>query len=180
MNKDLEVSRPETARRVISITGPRPKITVQPQEGAKSTTADCGHVAYQMFDVFFNGVKMFGTTKPWFSDEVCGGQWAEPCFGCGERDKPHFTLITLCTFCGGPILPGKGVCLFETALTSEQEARAQRDERGNLMSCMSMDCTPSGGFFAGHWNGTGIDSPFEHGVGAVEALMTGKVVVSSG
>ncbi len=96
---------------------------------------------------------------------------------CGLAEA--FKMIATCAFCGCPILPGQGVGVFAADLTVEQSARAFRDEHGQAMSCTSQDCLPSGGFYAGTWNGTGINSPFAHGNSAMEAFMTGKPVVSS-
>ena len=167
---------PNEVKGVIPITGPKPVIEFRPKDETRTAVARCGHVVGQHYDIWFNGLRIAETSNPTFPDARIGGTSEGLCAECEDRERPYFGPMVACTFCGHPIASGSGVGLFiPSTLTAEQEARAQRDPQGHYLSCTSMDCLPSGGFYAGTWNGAGgINSPFERGTMAAEAFSSGR------
>ncbi len=85
-----------------------------------------------------------------------------------------------CALCGLAILPGEPVALYagpKSAFRKEPGWVVKHD--GQAIGCLRWDCCPSGGFFAGHWDGRQVIPAFpDGGCAAAECLRTGKVVVS--
>lgn len=98
------------------------------------------------------------------------------------KDRPfcHACLrasIIRCVLCGNPIYPGSSIAAYGDMEDFKEEWKTYTtEEKHSVVGCMSMECCPSGGFFAGHWTGQEVNSPFAHGSAAAEAFATGKVV----
>jgi len=84
--------------------------------------------------------------------------------------------IIRCALCGYPIAPGHPVALY--GITSEGVRPDATVVRDAVVGCLSMSCCPSGGFFAGHWTGIGVQSPWDGGTIAEAAMKTGEVQVA--
>ena len=84
--------------------------------------------------------------------------------------------IILCALCGRPIFPGDPVAIYvdDAGFRDEWKTKISSTE---VVGCLATDCCPSGGFFAGHWNGDDIVTPFKEGnTAAAEAFATGDVI----
>ncbi|MDO8505678.1 MAG: hypothetical protein Q7S48_03825 [bacterium] len=84
-----------------------------------------------------------------------------------------------CCLCGCIIMPGDGVAIYDPKCNPKlgHPAWATATPDGQLVGCLSMDCCPSGAFFAGQWTEAGFHPAFEGGNIAQEALRTGQPVV---
>ncbi len=96
---------------------------------------------------------------------------------CGECAAAWFRSITCrCSLCGLAILPGGGVALYDYSRKMKPERVTE--VASGAIGCMRWFCCPSGGFFAGHWTGTGFRSAFAGGGTIVdEVARTGEAAV---
>ena len=94
--------------------------------------------------------------------------------------KLHECVIR-CAVCGGAIFPGNGVAVYHVMnnkmLNLEIATYADKD---HVIGCLGMDCCPSGGFFAGHWDGKSFQSEYGGTKTAVEQVFdSGDMIVTS-
>ncbi len=84
-----------------------------------------------------------------------------------------------CCLCGGIIMPGEGVALYDKKCNPKlgHPAWATATPDTQLIGCLSTDCCPSGGFFAGHWTTKGFRPAFGGLCIAAEAMRTGKPII---
>jgi len=128
----------------------------------------CGHEGHTEYVGHFYGLELEPTKEALKSREKC-----PQCVADAMRD------VTIhCALCGLPIFPGEPVALYagpKKAFRKEPGWVTKHD--GQAVGCLRWDCCPSGGFFAGHWDGERVRSAFAGGSAAGEALRTGQVIV---
>lgn len=129
----------------------------------------CDHLGAKKIEIILYGESIFrGETKD-----------ARPqlCPNCILEEIKQFSIR--CAFCGGAILPGEGVALYN------KESEGINKKWGtyvgeNIIGCLAMDCCPSGGFFAGHWTMQGFKPAFKNGLSlAEEAARTGSIKIAN-
>ena len=84
--------------------------------------------------------------------------------------------IIQCCFCGQPIFPGSQVALYGGGKGIRKKWTTKH--KGSAIGCMAWECCPSGGFFGGIWTGETVNSPFNVGLTAAEAVfVSGETVI---
>ncbi|MEK7620145.1 MAG: hypothetical protein AAB413_02825 [Patescibacteria group bacterium] len=168
---------------VLSRPDPLP-FTVQPlDDGQSSVVAGCGHTMWREERMVL-GDQTVRTSNPNFSLVLARApRWLQRFFAPKRcvlcQFKAEFDAAIQCAYCDEVIFRGDPVSIYEPAdeLPEGFEARATHTA-GGFVGCMCMDCCPTGGFFAGHWVGNGVRSPFSAGSAAAQAFTSGDVVVS--
>ncbi len=129
----------------------------------------CGHDGPADFIGIFFGQEMRPTGAALKNREKC-----PDCVIAPLRER-----VIHCALCGLAILPGEPVALYagpKSAFRKEPGWVVKHD--GQAVGCLRWDCCPSGGFFAGHWDGSRVVSAFAGGnCAAAEAMRTGQAVV---
>lgn len=143
--------------------------TVVPKSKDKVAFA-CGHEDFSVFAHNFFGAE-FPVNAAFLRSRVkCGA-----CMLAEVRP-----LLIHCAVCGRVIFPGDAVAVYDNDASFNKAWVTAADEKATgVIGCLRMDCCPSGGFFAGHWNGRSFEPAFVHGNAALEAFFTGQVVIVS-
>lgn len=159
--------------RVIPVTRPyKVNFGLSQSPVSGMVTASCGHQQSRSFALYVNEQH----TKSYaLAINPNADSWNQPCVACYLQSRA--SDMAVCTLCGELIAPGDGVALLSTLLNAEQQERAATDEHGQYLCCLGFDCVPSAGFFAGTWNGSGVDSPFQHGSVMAEVFQSGRAVI---
>lgn len=135
----------------------------------KVVSYGCGHDGPLEYLGIFFGQEMRPTEAALQKREKCPACVIEPL----RQEAIH------CALCGLAILPGEPVALYagpKSAFRKEPGWVVKHD--GQAVGCLRCDCCPSGGFFAGHWDGRQVVSAFpDGGCAAAECLRTGQVIV---
>lgn len=162
-----------------------PVLTIVPQEGCtESIAAKCGHKIWRRERLMIDDVQFSAPDK----DKYDAGQGAAlkrvffPPKLCSSCEVPDMLTRTIrCILCANPIFPGSPVARYmvnaEMLKSEHVSSAAFTDDGIEAFGCLSMDCCPSGGFFAGHWDGNNVISPFAAGSAAGEAMATGKTII---
>lgn len=158
--------------------------TIEPlDEGQPSVVARCGHTHWRKESLILNGrvvrpsnqnfSVLVGRLPSWLRCFFAPKQ----CMLC--RFKDQFEAAITCAYCDDVIFRGDPVSTYFPAseLPEGFMEHATRTPMG-FVGCMGWDCCPTGGFFAGHWVGNGVRSPFSTGTAATEALHSGDMVIS--
>lgn len=134
-----------------------------------SVTYRCGHEGPSKWVAILFGLEL----EP--RDEVL--EKREKCPNC--MTGPLFEGVIHCALCGLPVMPGDPVALYAGPKKAfrKEKGWVVKHLDGQAIGCLRWDCCPSGGFFAGHWDGERVRSAFAGGSAAGEALRTGQVVV---
>jgi hypothetical protein len=98
----------------------------------------------------------------------------EACPDCLLKEALRVTIRR--ALCGFHIAPGDGIALYADRETFKPEWTTRHE--GSAIGCLRWNCCPSGGFYAGHWDGEQFVPAFEHGTAAAECMATGKVIVT--
>lgn len=72
----------------------------------------------------------------------------------------HLRVVIRCAVCGRYIAPGDPIALYSTSSKGLRVEIATMANDSSVIGCMRIGCCPSGGFFAGHWNGEKFVSSF--------------------
>ena len=129
---------------------------------------DCGHTGPVRFHYVIFG-------EAFETDEARLRKEHKRCPDCIVAEMRQ--EIIRCALCGHFILPGDSVACYGSGSDIRDEW-ATRTPDGGYIGCMRWDCCPSGGFFAGHWQGReGFKPAFEHGCAAAQAMATGETIV---
>jgi hypothetical protein len=134
----------------------------------KTAKYECGHDGPTEYVGVFFGLEMQPSEEALKAREKCPNCIVE----LMREDAIH------CALCGLPIFRGEPVALYggpKSAFRKEKGWVVKH--HGQAVGCVRWGCCPSGGFFAGHWDGKAVHSAFQHGSAAAEALATGKMVV---
>jgi len=100
----------------------------------------------------------------------------ELCPDCLTAELRQVTIR--CALCGFAIFPGEPVALYGGPKSSFRGTAGTAEHDGQYVGCLRCDCCPSGGFFAGHWDGQRVVPAFAGGgSAAAEAMRTGQTVV---
>lgn len=150
---------------LIPCTRPDLQFVIAPQdERLPKVTGKCGHDIYQRDQLMLGDLVISKPDKDRFGlRERLRGRSKLDCMLCeGKEALPH---AIICASCGSPIFRGDPVSLYTNSASDNPFARyATKTSDGQAtVNCMGWDCCPSGAFFAGHWNGDGILSPFATG-----------------
>jgi hypothetical protein len=133
----------------------------------KRVSFDCGHdgpVSYAI--TLFGGVMALseeGLLQRKMCAECCLRHMREGCIRCAV--------------CGFAILPGSPVALYSGGPIREDIATKTPD--GAFIGCLRWDCCPSGGFFAGHWDGKQFVSAFGGMTAAEQVMHSGETMIIS-
>jgi hypothetical protein len=155
-------------------------------EGQPSIMAGCGHPVWRLEHVTLDGKKVREST-PNFSQRLASlPAWLRQFFApkqCGMcRFKTQFDASIQCAYCDELIVIGDPVTTYFPVVGEEGFPEGFLDRathtRYGFVGCLNMDCCPTGGFFAGHWTGETIQSPFAAGVAAAQAMVSGDMIVS--
>lgn len=152
---------------------PRPEPTdalASVEETGRKVRFACGHRASKKFKIDFFGEVRAASDELLKKRERCG-----PC-----EAQRLAKIVARCALCGRAILPGEGVAAYadDPEYKETWKTRIGSDTQG-VLGCLSMDCCPSGGFFAGHWTEEGFRPAHAHGTAMAEAMATGKIVISN-
>lgn len=158
------------------------EITITPVDDQQPPIlARCGHAVWRRECLVLAGNPL-REGKPEFSERVAKlPAWLRRFFAPKQCSTCKFgdglKAAILCAYCDEVIFPGDPVSTYFPggSLHEGFEARATRTRSG-FVGCMRMDCCPSGGFFAGHWDLDRIVSPFSTGSAASEAFASGQTV----
>ena len=105
----------------------------------------CGHRGPLQFQV-----NIFERESQWIKQrELC-----PECFLVEEQKR-----FIRCCLCGEGIAPGEPVALYCADSLELQHEHATL-VGSSAVGCLGWDCCPSGAFFAGHWDGTGVRYAF--------------------
>lgn len=136
----------------------------------KQVRYKCGHDYAAKFDLNFFGEKYGLADQVFVEREECGD-----CMIAAMKPA-----LIRCGECGYAICPGDGVALYGNDESFEDKPWKQTVDNGeSVMGCMRAACCPSGGFFAGNWDGKKFVPRFEGGTAAGEAARTGETVVAN-
>lgn len=140
------------------------------REAGKPVPYACGHPFAPRFEIDCYGQELSLADEAVAKREKCG-----PC--ALEEFK---RVVIRCGACGFAILPGDGVALYvDDRKTFPKRERVTLHEK-QVVGCLRMDCCPSGGFYAGNWDGTKFVPAFPGGMSAAAtAMATGKAVVGN-
>jgi len=140
---------------------------IEPDSDAK-VKYGCGHTSWRDFHGVFYGESYGPASKK---------RGRDTCPECVLAKT--LSLSIRCALCGLVIMPGAPVALYAGPTSSFRKSCATKHE-GQFVGCLRWDCCPSGGFFAGHWDGEKVLPAFDGGnCAAAEALRTGRVVISN-
>ena len=113
-----------------------------------------------------------------FHANLWGTHVAPTKFALSQREKCPDCMFThlrpaliRCALCGHAIMPGQPVALCSGGKLREEIATRTPD--GSFICCMRRECCPSGGFFAGFWDGKRFVSASDQDLTVVE-VHTGK------
>lgn len=171
---EVQVIDLENVKSVIPIAGPPVEYHAVADEGTPYAVAACGHPQWHKATLYLGTTRLTSLTQ---ERVLTHRQLPGPCFDCLSTEIRKG--MAACTFCGHPIMVGDAVALYHCELNPEQLARAAIDPEGNYLGCLRMDCCPSGGFMAGLWNGSGVNSPYETGSMVGDVYQTGQVLTWS-
>lgn len=146
--------------------------TVEPlDEGQPSVVARCGHTQWRLETLILDG-QVLRRSNPNFSTRVGRlPSWLHRFFAPKQctlcRFKDQLEAAIACAFCKGVIYRGEpvSICMPVGKLPEGFRARATQTPSG-FVGCMSEDCCPTSGFFAGHWVGNGVRTSFSTGTAA--------------
>lgn len=142
------------------------RIAVEKEEG-ESTKHACGHTAPRCVSIHCFGASLT------LSDEA-----PDKCSVCHMEDLKK--VVIRCGSCGLPILPGDGIALYGDNQKHFKDRTRITLHGKSVIGCMRWNCCPSGGFYAGIWDGSKVLSTFPDGLSAAElAMKTGKIVIVS-
>ncbi len=147
----------------------------------------CGHIGHQRYAHNFFGQVYDLNPNVLRRRSLCGECLLAKSMSCVAR----------CVLCGHAIFPGEGVSVYRDEpeyadrpwriiLPAKSEPADTIIERfkqlvgivpNRVMGCLRMACCPSGGFFAGHWDGVKFVSAFSRGTAAEQALKSGGIVI---
>ncbi len=117
----------------------------------------CGHFGPLKFEILLWGREKLGFELP--ANFISGfmRKTANEEFLC---PRCHFEKARKgaihCCLCGQSILPGDGIALYGAESEGIHETATIID--GAAVGCLRSDCCPSFGFYAGNWDGQGIDA----------------------
>lgn len=140
------------------------------QETGRKAKFACGHRAPRKFKIDFYGE---------IAEPIA--EFLKRRVRCGPCEAEHLKKVCIrCALCGRVIRPGQGVAVYadDPAYKEAWKTRVGSDKNG-VLGCLSTDCCPSGGFFAGHWTEEGFKPAYAHGSAMAEALATGKPVIGN-
>jgi hypothetical protein len=123
----------------------------------------CGHEDFAKFKLDIYGEAVELNDKFWKERPECSTCHI-------ARMKP---FIPRCALCGLPIYPGDGVAVYAYARQFKKKPWVYRvgPDGEAVLGCTRWECCPSGGFFAGHWDGEKFVSAFD-GKSMAEAVMS--------
>jgi len=141
--------------------------------------AQCGHDRYEHDRFQINDQFLDTSPKPrftawqWWRSQRLGWR-PKLCQNCeGERS---FQEIIVCAMCGEPIFVNNPVSTYGIRGGTDENlpwlkyATRLADSPDIFVACLGMNCCPSAGFFAGHWNGSGVVSLYRTGTAAGDML----------
>lgn len=141
------------------------KLEVIP-ESDKKVRWGCGHMAWKKFFMNFWGERQYPARHVFRGRRLCPDCALE----IFRRESIR------CVLCGLAILPGHPVACYGGGEGLRTDI-ATRTDKGDWLGCLRWNCCPSGGFFAGHWNGKKFIGAFDEGrAAAAEVFATGKAV----
>ncbi len=164
---------------------PPMSVTLEPKgENQPFLVAGCGHKVHFLEELTVDGRAVRESNETFKAWQGRLPRWLQrfiapkQCMLC--QYPGIFESIIACAYCGEAILFGDPVSCYLPAGMSEgfDLERATQTPMG-FVGCMGWDCCPTAGFFAGHWVGEGIRSPFNGGSAAAHALSSGDMVVVS-
>lgn len=154
------------------------EVNIEPLSDPKIFFARCGHMGpskakitiwSRIFPLELKKDKLITTQGEKTANAHCPN-----CLFCDLKEH-----AIRCCFCGGAIIPGEGVALYnKNSADVNKEAATYVED--NVIGCLGWNCCPCGAFFAGHWTKDGFRPAFEHGLNvAEEAMATGQGVIVS-
>lgn len=80
---------------------------------------------------------------------------------CPDCMLEYFKKVLIrCAVCGRHIAPGDPVALYSTISKDLRIEIATMVDKETVVGCLRRGCCPSGGFFAGHWDGEKVRFAF--------------------
>lgn len=167
---------------VLTRPAPLPFVIAPADDHQLPVMARCGHTAWRLERMTLRG-KLVSTCKPNFSWRIeklahrFPRQFAPAlCTRC--RFKAQFEMAIQCAYCGEVIFRGDPVSTYslDGELPRGFEDRATRTPNG-FVGCTREDCCLTVGFFAGHWTGESIRSPYAAGTAAAQAMLSGDITI---
>jgi hypothetical protein len=138
----------------------------------KTTKYSCGHIGYEMFKVVF-----YGQTDEaiWPRDDRAGRRIKCPACMVVEL----FSKTNRCALCGSVIMPSDPVAKYKINTANRKFLTDANTLGDDCIGCLRNDCCPSGGFFAGHWDGKKVVDQFGGQILAAHVHATGQPVIIS-
>jgi hypothetical protein len=128
----------------------------------------CGHEYADKFGHDFYGEKCEVLETTLARRDLCGECML-------DQVRPY---IIRCAACGFSIWPDEPVAVYGNNGSFKKERCTTTSGGGGVLGCMRMNCCPSGGFFAGRWNGQTLVPRFRGGGSlASQVMATGKAMV---
>jgi len=146
-------------------------------------TAGCNHRVHQLENLML-GDRKLNESRPTFKLwQAWLPLWVhrflrKECILCAHSE--YFKEAIVCSYCGDAIFPGDPVsCYIPGQLPKDFDMGMVTQVQQGFVGCMGSECCPSGSFFAGHWVGNGVRSPFRGGTAAAQCFLSGEIVTVS-
>lgn len=83
---------------------------------------------------------------------------AEPCPDCAKETLVNYAIR--CARCGKGIIPGDSVAVYHVINKGLRLDIAKYSDESHVIGCLTPECCPTGGLFAGYWTPTGFKPAF--------------------
>jgi len=175
---------------VIGELKPMPFQIVPTTDDQPFLVAECGHKVWRRQRLEFPGEGTLeskenkaipSAEKPWWMSQILWNRRypiPNECDAC--RFEKLFVSTILCVRCRCPIMYGDPVSVYMPSILPEDfDDSYTAHVKGGFIGCMGGYCCPTGGFYAGHWNGDGVLSPYGAGSAAAECFAGEELIAVS-